>query len=332
MKLTISQEDLNEAVSFVFSARDSKTSDPYLSSIMVNVKKGKAKLTATDLSIQKTAVVKCQSEQEFAFCFPAKKLSDFVKTEYKDKTITISIKDNKATLSGRKKWVVGVLPADMYPEFATFNNSEIAIIDSASLSNAIKKCSPSMGKQDSRRYLNSMFFEKKENTLNLVATDGHRLSSFRITTSGESFNKSMIVPRDSVMEISKILAADGDVSLSFADNGLFISVGNMAIKSKLIEGKYPDYRRVIPANNPFKVNLNTTETKQAVDGALLVASEKYKGIKLEFSEGALSVTAEGPDGDKSFEKIPCAMSGESIEIGFNITSFYQALARLWIYL
>ena len=184
-----------------------------------------------------------------------------------------------------------------------------------------------MGNQDWRHYLNGLYLELKDDFLTAVATDAHRLAinTFEVSA-GSSF--SGIVPRKSVNEMTKFLAdADGEVSLLITDSSIELNTGNITFKSKLIDGNYPDFNQVIPSGDSFVLEVDVKELSESLSRVSVLSSDKYRGIRLNVSDGSLMVSANNPEEEAGEETLSVNYSGENIDIAFNVNYLQEILSH-----
>jgi len=329
MKFTVSQSDLSSAMAFVTSAVESKSTMPILQNVLIVADEGKLTITGTNLEIEKSVTIESAVGESGSITVPARKLLDFAKNADSSKDISLELKGAEATIkSGRSRWKLSTLPAKDFPESNSMGDNPQSInVDIAELSRGISKVLPSMAQQDVRYYLNGMLFDVSESGLTIVATDGHRMSMYTVDADSH-FEKQSIVPRTAVSDISKMISKGFDGTIEVTSNYLKVETSSMMLKTKLIDGKYPDYKRVIPSKCCVSAEMSTVDLVNAVKRAMPLANQTYKGIKLSFDTDSLRITASNQQQEEAFEEIPCNIDGDNMDIGFNGIYVQDAISAI----
>lgn len=329
MKLTIPQPELAKALAFVSGAVSTRSPLPILSNVLLTASERTLKLTGTDLEIQKTITVGASIASEGAVTVPAKKLNDIVKSANQDSDIQMTLNDKQKLVvkSGRSRFTLTTIPHTEYPAFSGSDNPHTVDVDSAELSKSIKATFPCVAQQDVRYYLKGMMFDVSGSSLNVVATDGHRLAKASLQCAS-SLTKQAIVPRNSVSDIQKMLDSSSQSLITFSDSHITVTSDNMTLLSKLIDGKYPAYERVIPKNNPDTTTANRQELVSACNRGLILANEQFKSLRITISEGELTITGNNPEHEQAEEAIPCLHVGGEKEVGVNGKYLLDALAPI----
>lgn len=318
MKFTTTQKALSDSMAFVASAIERKTTLPILANVLIEAANGKITLSGTNTELEKRTSIEADVKQEGTITVPAQKFFDFAKNADPDKNVTVTVKDGKAAInSGRRRWNLSTLPADQYPEFMVIEGAESLSVDISELAEGVKRCSPTMAVNDVRYYLNGMLFEAKEGKLNIVATDGHRLGKYSIDTDYDG-ERAVIVPRQAVTDILKMLGKSQDAYIEIGRDNIKVTAGDMVMYSKLVDGKFPDYNRVIPRDLPISANLNTDELSNAVKCTLPLTNPMNNGMRFTFADGQLTIESNNAEQETAVETMPVALDGaDSVEIGFN---------------
>jgi len=329
MKFTVSQSDLSSAMAFVTSAVESKSTMPILQNVLIVACNDKLKLTCTNLSLEKSAFIKASIESSGSITVPARKLLDFAKNADSTKDILFELSGAEATIkSGRSRWKLSTLLSSEFPEILTNDEeSKFVEVDIQELSKGIKKTSSAMANKDNRYYLNGMLFDIKNDGVTIVATDGHRMSMYKIDSDND-FEKQSIVMRDSVPDISRMIDDETDVKISVSANYFRLTSETKSIKTKLIDGKYPDYNRVLPKEFNGSAEFSKIDIERAIRRAMPLANEKYKGFRFTFSNDTLRVQASNQQQEEAFEEIPCNVDGDDVEIGFNGEYVQDAVSNI----
>lgn len=316
MKFTVTQQDLNNALQFVASAIERKTTLPIMANVMLNAVDGKLTLSGSSLDVEKRVSIPATIEQEGDITIPAAKFLDFAKNADQEKDIKFTMKSGKASVSsGRSRWTLTTLPAKEFPSFMDVQDPKVLSVDVEKLIDGISRCAPTMAVNDVRYYLNGMLFDINSDNLNIVATDGHRLSAYNIGCNAD-FERQAIIPRKALLDVLKMITKAPDATIEIGRDNVKVSVGDMVMFTKLVDGKFPDYNRVIPASLSIEANMNTDELRNAVKRTLPLANN-YNAMAFDFVDGGLTVQSTNMDQEEAVEDIPISLQGDNINIGFN---------------
>jgi len=260
--------------------------------------------------------------EDFIITLPGKKLQDILKVMPENAQVTIVKQDGKVTLkSGKLKYTIQSLPAEHYPLLKISENmvSEF-ILEQAQLKLMLWQIQYAMADKDSRVFLNGMLFEVKNNQLRMVATDAHRLG-FASTNliQPQKTDYSVIIPRKTILELFRILEnTTTPITVKVFPNQVYFECGDKQLLTKVIDGKYPDYERVIPLNNDKICLVNRLALLNAVDRVSVIGSEKTKTLTLDFSESILTLSCNNEEQEDSFDEIEIHYNGTPIKISFNL--------------
>lgn len=294
---------------------------PILANVLVQCQSDQITLTATDLEVEIQTIMPAECSEAFEITLPAKKLLDICKALPAGLDISINIEKERALLkSGRGRYTLGILPSAEYPAIEDHNTEHEILIPEKLLKHLIDKTSFAMAQQDVRYYLNGLLLEVIQGQARAVATDGHRLALCDVPIQIESIeDQKMIIPRKAVLEFGRMLTdSDEPVVLSLSLNHIRFQRGNTVFTSKLIDGNFPDYERVIPPPGGSVMEVSTDLLKQALQRAAILSNEKYRGIRFSFSENSLMLIANNPEHDEAEEILEVAYTGEEMSIGFNV--------------
>lgn len=315
MQFTTTQNDLNQALQFVASAIDGKSTLPVLNNVLIQAEAGRVVISGTNAEVEKRITIPAKVEQDGSITVPAKKFQDFAKNADPQKDIKLTVANNKATVqSGRSRWQLVTIPASEYPEFMQVKGSEPVSVDVNKLIDGIKRCGSAMGVNDVRYYLNGMLLDVKPGSVTLVATDGHRMSMYALDTDAQ-IDRQAIVPRQTVLDINKMISRAIDATIELGVDNIKVTVGNMEMYSKLIDGKFPNYKAVIPSDLPVSAEMNTEEFRSAVRRTLPLTNQ-YGAMLFAFADGQLVMNATNQQHEEATEDIPAAFTSP-VEIGFN---------------
>ena len=305
---------------------------PVLANVLIRKTAGEVQLTTSDLEIQiRTQVDLGGEDAAFATTVGARKLIDILRTLPSDQLVSLESAQNKLILKGGKsKFTLQTLPADDFPlvqEAPSFGPA--FSVPQKTLKSLLNQVSFSMAVHDIRYYLNGILFVAEGKKLSLVATDGHRLAFASAELDVEVPKQEVILPRKTVLELQRLLSdKDGAIELQFAANQARFRFEGMEFVTKLVEGKFPDYNRVIPRNHPNIVILGRTALLAALQRAAIMTSEKFKGVRLNLERGSLRVAANNADQEEAVDELDIQYDGSAIEIGFNVSYLIDALSNM----
>ena len=328
MKTVIKREDLLAPLQQVIGAVERRQTLPILGNVLFKSSSGDLSLTATDLEIEMVAGVNADGNDDFQTTIPARKLLDICKALPEGASITFNIEENRVTLtSARSRFSLATLPANDFPGLDEVEGQQSFSISQSSLKGLIEKTSFAMAQQDVRYYLNGVLLEISTGKVKLVATDGHRLAlSETGFDSGEVDERQIIIPRKAVLELSRLLDSDeAPVKCIVSQNHLRLETQDLVFTTKLIDGKFPDYQRVIPVDGNKTMEVDRAILKQAMSRIAILSNEKYRGIRLSLTKGNLSIQANNPDKEEAEEELQVDYDEEDLEIGFNVTYLIDVL-------
>ena len=332
MHFVISREAFLKPLQLVSGVVERRQTLPVLSNVLLDLKESELSLTGTDLEVELVGRVTVdQADTSGAVTVPARKLLDICKSLSDDAVIELSLTDNKVTLkSGRSRFTLATLPASEFPVVDEQPDTFSITIAQSKLRDLLDSTSFAMAQQDVRYYLNGMLFEVARDFLRVVATDGHRLAMETLDmTNPISEPQQLILPRKGIMEMARLLIDDsGEISLTFGHNHIRASVPSFTFTSKLVDGKFPDYNRVLPKGGNKVLLGNCQELRQAFSRASILSNEKYRGVRLLLSNGELKILANNPDQEEAEEIVSVDYEGDSLEVGFNVSYLIDVLTTL----
>ncbi len=328
MKTIIKREKILNPLQQIIGAVERRQTIPILGNVLLKSASGSLGFTATDLEIEMVASVDTISAEDFQVTLPARKLLDICKALPDNSDIEFNIEDNKVTLkSARSRFSLATLPAKDFPSLDEIDELQSFSISQSSFKTLLEATSFAMAQQDVRYYLNGILMEITAEKIKLVATDGHRLalSEHQIDVPLEAA-KQIIIPRKAVLELSRLLESnDSAAKIILSQNHIRVETGTLVFTSKLIDGKFPDYNRVIPVDGNKTLKINRESLKQAMNRIAILSNEKYRGIRLTLSPGNLSIQANNPDQEEAEEELTVDYDEAEIEIGFNVTYLIDVL-------
>ncbi len=330
MQFIVAREHLLKPLQQVCAVLSSRPNIPVLNNVLLHIEDGNLTITGTDLEVELSTHARLTSGTDGKFTIPAKKFLDICRSLPDDAEISVSFEEDRAIVrSGRSKFNLATLPAEEYPNLTDWQSEVDFTIAQATLRRLIEATQFSMANQDARYFLNGMKFETEGNLLRTVATDGHRLAVCTIALEQELQNHSVIVPRKGVLELSRLLEpSDQPARLQIGTNNLRICLDGIVFTSKLIDGRFPDYRRVLPRNADRILEAEWETLKQAFVRAAILSNERFRSVRLQLSENQLKITATNPEQEEAEEIIDVSYNGEEMEVGFNVSYILDVLNAL----
>ncbi len=328
MKTIIKRENLLIPLQQVIGAVERRQTLPILGNVLIKAQQGVLSLTATDLEIEMVAKISSSVDVDFQTTLPARKLLDICKALPSEADITFSIDESRVTMNtGRSRFTLLSLPAGDFPGLDTIDEIQSFSLPQSQLKSLFESTAFAMAQQDVRYYLNGILMEISNDLVKLVATDGHRLamSDYKTSLSVNS-DKQIIIPRKGVLELSRLLENDDSpVKIVLSKNHVRVETETLIFTSKLIDGKFPDYRRVIPVDGNKVLQVNRESLKSSMNRIAILSNEKYRGIRLSLTAGNLSIQANNPDQEEAEEEISVNYDEADMEIGFNVTYIIDVL-------
>lgn len=331
MKFTISREVLLQPLSHVIGVVERRQTLPVLANFMLAAREGRLTVTGTDMEVELISRVPADVSQDGEITIPARKLLDIVKALPDGAIIKFNISDDKAILTaGRSRFTLATLPASEFPATDQVETLENITVAEATLKKMMDKTSFAMANQDVRYYLNGLLFDFSGQQLRAIATDGHRLAICDLESSVDiSADRQVIVPRKGVMELSRMLSGDDDeVTLAIGRNHIRLVKGDTTFTSKLIDGRFPDYKAVVPVGADKQMLVDKATFIQALQRAAILSNEKYKGVKLEASGSTIKIVAHNPQHEEAVEEIEAELNFDRLAVGFNVTYLLDALMAI----
>lgn len=302
---------------------------PILSNVLLERKGEALTFLATDIEIQVRTSTGSTDGEPGAITVGARKLQDILRSLAEDAEVSLSLEDKKMLVrSGKSRFNLQTLPAEDFPRMSLAEGTRRIELTQGSFRQLLAQTQYAMASQDVRYYLNGLLLLIDGENLRAVATDGHRLAyaSRKISAAGE--RQDLILPRKTVLELNRLLS-DGDAPLviEIAANQVRFLFGDVELVSKLIDGKFPDYERVIPASSRNKFSVGRTELQQAMSRAAILTNEKFRGVRLVLSENSLKIMAANAEQEEAVEEVEIEYGGESIDIGFNVSYVLDVLGN-----
>lgn len=332
MQITISREQFLKPLVQVSGAIERKHTLPILSNVLLVVENGQLSMTGTDLEIELVASVFVgEDTTDTQLTLPAKKLLDICKSLPDGSDLTLSSQDHQLLLtSGKSRFSLTTLAAEDFPNLEQWDGEVEFQLTRLELRKLLESTYFSMANQDVRYYLNGMSFEVDNTDIKTVATDGHRLAiAQKQLPQSLNTQRQLIIPRKGVQEIMRLMVADDElVTIQFGANHIRIIDTEFTFTSKLVDGRFPDYRRVLPRGGDKVITANREWLRSAFQRVSILSNEKFRGVRLNLSEGLLKITANNPEQEQAEEVVEVMYQGGELEIGFNVSYVLDVLNTL----
>ena len=334
MQFSVDRDTLLQPLLAVQGVVERRQTTPILANVLLSCEEESLSVSATDMELQLIATAALNGAQPGSTTVPARKLIDICRSLPANTDIHLALDKGRVVLrSGRSRFVLNTLPAEDFPVFEAPAAEAKMTLPQTDLKRLIDLTHFAMAQQDVRYYLNGLLLEFAERRLRAVATDGHRLAiaDLDIDAAGVQEPRSIIVPRKGVMELNRTLGTGEEaVDIVISANQIQIDTPGLSFTSKLIEGKFPDYDRVVPLAEVCdkRVSVDRESLKQSLVRASILSNEKYRSIRLNLEEKVLRVLANNPDQEEAEDEVEVEYSGEPLEIGFNVSYLIDALSVL----
>jgi DNA polymerase-3 subunit beta len=325
------QEQVLAALQSVAGIVERRHTLPILANVLMRKNGGKVEFTTSDLEIQvRTAAELGGDAGSYSTTVGARKVIDILRTLPPDQVVTLSSNQSKLTLQGGKsRFTLQTLPADDFPlvnEAVDFGPA--FSVPQKTLKSLMNQVHFAMAVHDIRYYLNGILFVAEGKTLTLVATDGHRLALAQATLEVDMPKQDVILPRKTVLELQRLLKdEDAAIEMRFAGNQAKFVFSGMEFVTKLVEGKFPDYNRVIPKTLKNSVTLGRAPLLASLQRAAILTSEKFKAVRVNVEPGTLRLSASNAEQEEAKEELEVDYNGDAVEIGFNVTYLIDALSN-----
>ena len=330
MKFSAQREVILKPLQTVIGVVERRQTMPILANVLLSAHDGNLAVTASDLEVELKASIELEVEAEGDITVPGRKLLDICRALPEGANIKFALSGDRVTVrSGRSRFTLCTLPATEFPTVEEINARHSVKLTQAQAKRLLEKTHFAMAQQDVRYYLNGLLLELDDGKLRAVATDGHRLALCEIELDeAPSGSHQVIVPRKGVMELQRLLDGDAEVVISIGSNHLRVEVGHIRFTSKLIDGRFPEYSRVIPQSIGSSLTADRDLLRQALHRTSILSNEKYRGIRLELKSEGLTIQANNPEQEEAEEEVEVDYSGEPLEIGFNVNYLLDALGAV----
>jgi len=330
MKLSAARDVLLKPLQAVIGVVERRQTMPILSNVLLVAKDNELLVTATDLEVELVAQAEVAVETGGEITVSGRKLLDICRALPEGSDIDISVSGEKLVVrSGRSKFSLATLPAAEFPTVEDIKAGQTIKVDQKYLGRLIEKTHFSMAQQDVRYYLNGMLLETGGKLLRAVATDGHRLALCEVEIAGAKMDEQqVIVPRKGVLELQRLMTGSGSLNIELGANHIRIQLEGIRFTSKLIDGRFPEYDRVIPKESSNELTADREAFKGSLQRTAILSNEKYRGIRLIIRDSGVVMQAHNPEQEEAEEELEVEYSGEDIEIGFNVNYLLDALSAV----
>lgn len=333
MKFSISRENFLTPLQQVIGVIEKRQTLPVLANVLIKLEGERIEFTGTDLEVQLVT----QSSTEFgdaesgAITVPARKLLDICRQLPDRSTVNVECKQDKFTIQcARSRFSLATLPANNYPEFENGEPEVEVDLPGRVLKRAMDKTMFAMALQDVRYYLNGLLLEIGNGHLRTVASDGHRLAIANETLENAEFEpRQVILPRKGAMELYRLLSdQDEPVTLQIGSNTIRVLLEGFNYSAKLIDGRYPDYQRVMPKDITRIVAVDRDTLKASLTRVAILSNEKFRGVSLELDQNRMLLKAQNPEHEEAEDEVEITLEGEGLEVGFNASYLLDAVNNI----
>ena len=333
MKFSIPRDALLKPLNLVAGVVERRHTLPILSNVMLVLEGDQLSITGTDLEVELVGRVALEQAPTSGgeITVPARKLADICKSLPDGSDIEFTVADDRVTVrAGRSRFSLSAIAAADFPNVEQGPGSQSFVVKQGDLKRLIERTSFAMAQQDVRYYLNGMLWEVDTGYLRMVATDGHRLAMCTLEAPIEASQiLQVILPRKGVIELSRLLInEDQDVEVVIGSNHIRATTADFTFTSKLVDGKFPDYDRVLPKQSTKAIYGSRDELRHAFARTAILSNEKYRGVRLLLSDGTLKIVANNPEQEEAEETVSVDYAGESLEIGFNVSYLLDVMSVL----
>ena len=305
---------------------DRKQTMPILGHVLISGSSGEITITATDLEVQISSKFKANISEDFLITLPGRKLFDILRSLGNTELELSSDNDTILLKTAKSKFSLQQLPSNEFPLFDNTEGEQTFSIKQQTLSDIFNKTQFAMAQQDVRFYLNGLLLEIYPESLNVVGTDGHRLAKTTTVLDKKSITEqSCIVPRKAIQELTRSLSDEKECKVSLVDNQASFSFSQVSLTTKLIDGTFPDYNRVIPAETTTNIMLDTKTLKPALQRVSILANEKFRGVRIDIDNNKIIISSENPEQEQAVEDIDIDDTNTKLSIGFNVSYLIDAV-------
>ena len=324
------RDDLLRPLQAVSGIVEKRHTLPILSNVLFERSGDALLFLATDLEIQVSTSFSAPQKgtDSSSVTVSARKLQDILRALPEDAEVALETQNNRILAkSGKSRFTLQTLPAEDFPKIAPSGSAAVKVkVTQKSLRSLLLLVQYAMAQQDIRYYLNGMLLVIDAKTMKAVATDGHRLAYATMKLEQKAEPLDLILPRKAIQEIVKLLGdTDDEVSFELAANQARFRIGNVELITKVVDGKFPDYGRVIPTNYTKQFTIERAKLQQSLQRVAILSNEKFRGVRWTLTEDQLRIACTNTEQEEAFEEIDISYKGEPLDIGFNVTYLLEVL-------
>ena len=328
MKLTVTRQELLDKLSNIQNIVEKRNTMPILSHFLLDAKKKGSAITATDIETALREPIELAVAEEGRLCIPARKLFEIAKEVDGDLTIETEDSEWIRVSAGKSSFRLACLPPDEFPSWPEMEDAKEIGLEPASLAKMIEKTIYAAGESDTRYTLNGLLFHITGGKITIVGTDGHRMAVIESEVPSAKEETKIIVPRKTVSELRKFLEVEGTVTMLIGKNNILFRIGDIEFLARLIEGTYPDYMQVIPANNEKKLKADRGAFIKALRRVSIMSRERSNAVKLELESGTMTLSSSNPDIGEATDTVSVEFQGEGMAVGFNARYLLDVLQAM----
>ena len=337
MKVTVERAELLKSLGHVHRVVERRNTIPILANVLVRAEKSALSLKATDLDLEVIEWIAAEVAPAGSTTVPAHMFYEIVRKLPEGSQVVLESSSDRAVLAiraGRSRFTLQTLPESDFPDLAAGDMTHKFTLAAADLKRLIDKTQFAISTEETRYYLNGIYLHvagrAKSQTLRAVATDGHRLAQADLPVpAGAAGMPGVIVPRKTVIEVQRLIEdSEAEIAIELSSAKIRFSIGDVVLTSKLIDGTFPDYARVIPSGNDKELVVDKKDFEAAVDRVSTVSSERGRAVKLSLSSGKLILSVTNPDSGSATEEIEVDYGADPIDIGFNSRYLLDIAAQL----
>ncbi|MEN9501877.1 MAG: hypothetical protein RI964_1162 [Pseudomonadota bacterium] len=334
MKLTQTREHLLESLQATLGAIEKRHTSPILENVLLHIQGTRSYWRGTDLELEIATHAPIMDGRDGAITLPARKLADICKSLPAESIVNLEVHEGNRVrvTAGRSRFELATLPASEYPDLEDIGDTHVFEVPENILKRLLERTAFAMANQDVRYYLNGMLLEVNAEGIRTVATDGHRLALcfHNNPIAGIDHSKQLLIPRKGVQELSRLLRSDCQVPVQVqtSTNHLRVQLDNLRFTTKLIDGRYPDYRAAVPQGGQVQVDLDRKVFKDMLTRVAILSNEKFRGVRLSLSTNLLQIQAQNPEQEVATDELDVHYSGKEFNIGFNVNYLLDAVNHL----
>lgn len=328
MNFSISRSEILKPLQYIIGAVERRHTMAILGNVLLQIENRRMQMTTTDLEIELVSHCFLIDGEDGSITLPARKLFDICRSLPEEAEISLKIENERALLfSGASRFSLVTLPAREFPNLDEFVPQSQFTLSQAQLKGLLVHTSFAMAQQDVRYYLNGLLLEAESSQVTAVATDGHRLALAKLHTEVGTGSHAVIVPRKAIMELVKGLdETESTVQISLGTQSIRFEFNDVRFTAKLIDGKFPDYKRVVPTDGDKNLNVSRETFRQVLQRVSILSNDKYRGVRICLDKGVLRAESHNPEQEEAQVDMSVEYNGDVLDIGFNLTYLMDVIS------